>query len=310
MPPFQRFNVSLTDVNQATIKAGLHELGLRNQDMAVHSSLTSFGYVTGGAQAVIQASLDVCGTVLMPTFCEIGRTNPPPEDRPDQNGWDYEAYRVDTTDIAPFDPNAFDKTTGLNVSEMGRIPAEFLRLDGTVRSKHPSVSWAASGPDAEWYVAGHGANDPNLPLKRLRQRQGLVLLLGVDLAGCTAVHLAEEMAGRRPFIRWILHADGIVRRVREYECSDAFPKLAPHVEQLARHVDLGPCRAVCYSIDKLVSAIVQVLKAEPEITLCGRTTLCRCQHSVKGGPIEHGEANTRGNPSELRPLGCLSSNVR
>jgi len=273
-------------MNEETIKAGLRELGLKDQDVAVHSSLKSFGHVTGGAQTVIRALLNVCGTVIMPTFCEIGRTNPPLEDRPAQNGWDYQGYQKDTTDITPFDPDTFGKTSELNVREMGRIPAEFVCADGTVRSKHPSVSWAANGPLAEWYVSGHDADDPNLPLKRLQQNQGHVLLLGVGLEVCTVVHLAEETAGRRPFIRWIRYADGTIRRVREYGCSDGFPKLEPFVGALARRVSIGKCQAVAYSVKPLVDAIVHTIATQPELTLCDRKGPCRCQDSLKGGPID------------------------
>ena len=62
------------------------------------------------------------GTVIMPTFSETGRTNPPPHDRPLQNGWDYAQDQIDTTKLTPFNPDTFDKTSELNVSEMGRIP--------------------------------------------------------------------------------------------------------------------------------------------------------------------------------------------
>lgn len=277
------------NVNEAEIEAGLHELGLQGRDLAVHSSLKSFGHVDGGVKTVIRALQRVCGTVLMPAFCEIGRTNPPPDDRPSQNGWDYNGYRINTDRITPFSLEAFNETSEVNVSEMGCIAAEFLRSDGTVRSKHPSVSWAANGPLARWYVSDHAAGNPNLPLKRLFEKQGAVLLLGVGLTACTAVHLAEEVAGRRPFIRWILYADGTVRRVREYGCSDGFAKIAPDVEALAKRATIGRCQAVSYPIKQFVDAVARVIVAQPDITLCGRTELCRCQDSVNGGPIEIAE---------------------
>ena len=273
------------NVTADSIRAGLRQLGLQGRDVAVHSSLRSFGHVDGGAPTVVRALLEVCATVLMPAFCEIGRTNPPPGDRPAQNGWDYETYRMDTTGLTSFDPATFDETAELNVGEMGRIAEEFLRTDGTVRSKHPSVSWAANGPRAAWYVSGHSTHDPNRPLKRLLERGGHVLLLGVGLEACTAVHLAEETAGRRPFIRWVLYADGVTRRVREYGCSDAFPRLAAHVESAASRAAIGRCRAVSYPIEQLVDVLARLITAHPEMTLCGRKEPCRCQDAVKGGPI-------------------------
>jgi len=134
------------NVNAESIQVALRQLGLEGRDVAVHSSLRSFGRVIGGPRTVVRALLDVCGTVLMPSFCETGRTNPPPGDHPAQNGWDYENYRIDTAGLTPFDPATFDETSELDVDEMGRIAEEFLRTQGTVRSKHPSVSWAANGP--------------------------------------------------------------------------------------------------------------------------------------------------------------------
>jgi aminoglycoside N3'-acetyltransferase len=45
-------------------------------------------------------------------------------------------------------PAAFDRRSALDIGEMGQIPAALLRLPDTVRSRHPSVSWAAYGPRA------------------------------------------------------------------------------------------------------------------------------------------------------------------
>src|SRR5437588_2145841 len=59
-------------VERAEIAAGLADLGIARGDVAlVHSSLKSFGYVVGGADAVIDALLDVVGpvgTVAVPTL--------------------------------------------------------------------------------------------------------------------------------------------------------------------------------------------------------------------------------------------------
>ncbi len=277
------------NVEQSTIEMGLRKLDLVGCNVAVHSSLSSFGNVIGGPGTVIRALLRVCRTVLMPSFCEIGRTNPPPDDRPSQNGWDYDSYSFDMSSTTPFDGSLFDEMSEINVTEMGRIAADFLRFSGTVRSKHPSMSWAANGPRSQWYVSDHASNDPNLPLKRLVDQEGSILLLGVGLNRCTAIHLAEEHAGRRSFIRWVLHVDGVVRRAREYGCSEGFIKLEPHLENLASWTTIGNCSSVSYPAASLVKSLVPVIESDPSITLCHRGELCRCRDSARGGPIEAGE---------------------
>jgi len=272
-------------IDGQAIQVGLSELRLTDQNVAVHSSLNSFGHVVGGARTVVRALLDVCGTVLMPTFCGIGRADPPPDDRPVQNGWDYQTYHHATTEIVPFNPATFDRTSEVDVAEMGQISAAFLQEKDTVRSQHPSVSWAGNGPLARYYTANHSPDEPNLPLKRLAETQGYIVLLGVGLSVCTAVHLAEELAGRKPFIRWVLHADGRTRRVREYGCSDGFAKLTKYVGAIASRSIIGQCRAVLYPAKPFVEAIAQVIRSRPEITLCDRAE-CRCQDSVRGGPFD------------------------
>ena len=59
-------------VTKEDIKKGLAELGLKRGDVVgVHSSLSSFGYVEGGADTVIDALLETVGeegAVVMPTY--------------------------------------------------------------------------------------------------------------------------------------------------------------------------------------------------------------------------------------------------
>ena len=51
-------------VSEHDIIDGLIELGLEGKAVEVHSSLSSFGYVVGGAKSVVRALLTVCETVL------------------------------------------------------------------------------------------------------------------------------------------------------------------------------------------------------------------------------------------------------
>ncbi|HWD81438.1 MAG TPA: AAC(3) family N-acetyltransferase, partial [Kribbella sp.] len=57
----------MENVSRETVADGLRQLGLGGtSEVIVHSTLRSFGYVDGGAEAVCAALVEVCGTVLMP----------------------------------------------------------------------------------------------------------------------------------------------------------------------------------------------------------------------------------------------------
>jgi len=271
-------------IKQDQIYAQLAELGLAGQDLAVHASLGSFGEVTGGAGAVVAALCELTQTVMMPSFCSLGRSQAPAGDRPQQNAWDYDAQGPSEAVSSFFDPASFNCESALDLAEMGQIPAALLKRVHSLRSQHPSVSWVANGKQAGFYTSDHLPMNPNLPLKRLVERDGVLLLLGVGLSACTAVHLSEELAGRRPFIRWVRYRDGEIRRVYEYGCSDAFDQLSPHVEHLAQRCMIGGCAVVAYPVGPYVTALAAVIAAQPEITICGRAH-CRCLDAARGGPI-------------------------
>ena len=141
-------------------------------NLVVHSSLSSLGHVEGGADAVIDALLDVIGetgTLAMPTF-----TFPP---KP------------------VFDPRTTRSTTGL-------ITETFRRREGVLRSIHPTHSVAAFGPLADHLIDGHrGATalGENSPLHRLALSGGFVLLLGVAHTSNAMVHVGEAVA-RVPYL--------------------------------------------------------------------------------------------------------------
>ena len=152
-----------------------------------------------------------------------------------------------------------------------------------VGSEHPSVSWSGIGINAKEYLCDHDENDPNHPLKVLYKNNGKILLIGVNLCSCTAIHLAEEYSGRRPFIRWVRYTDGVVRRIREYGCSNGFNKLHDHMNDILQKYTIGNCTLMACDIRALVDRAVNIFTSNPNITLCGKKT-CRCVDAVNGGP--------------------------
>jgi len=168
-------------VTKEDIKRGLRQLGLKRGDViGVHSSLSSFGYVEGGADAVIDALLETVGekgTIVMPTY-STNRENVERTQREIELGVTWKSK------ILPYDPKETPCWTG-------RIPETFRKRKGVVRSLNPTHSLAALGPKANELVQGWN---------KLLQADGYILLLGVDLSCCSAMHLAEEQVQLPPHI--------------------------------------------------------------------------------------------------------------
>lgn len=156
-------------VTRQDIAAGLRAMGLWEEDgVMVHSSLSSMGYVEGGAPAVVEAFLEVLGpegTLMVPTFTHSGTEYFDPLESPSRNGAITEAAR---------------------------------RFPGAVRSLHPTHAVTVIGPDAEALVRDdleRGALGKDCAVDRLARRGGWVLLLGVDHQANSTIHIGEDYAG-------------------------------------------------------------------------------------------------------------------
>ncbi len=174
-------------VNREEITRGVRQVGVGAGDVAlVHSSLSSMGWVQGGAATVIEAFLDVLdparGTLVLPTLCQkdVGR-------------------RFETWDItrSPSDVGA--------ITEAGR-----LRPDA-IRSDHATHSVAAIGRQAAEITAGHasahGRPSPwgpaafgfGSPWQWLYDHDAHYLFLGVTTSCNTIGHFAQA-----EFVRSVL----------------------------------------------------------------------------------------------------------
>jgi aminoglycoside 3-N-acetyltransferase len=175
----------------------LEALGLeRGMTAIVHTSMSRLGWVSGGAQAIIEALetvLGARGNLVMPThstqLTDPARWQNPPVPEP----W----WPIIRKHVPAFD-DALTTTRG-----MGVVAETFRRQPGAVRSAHPHVSFAARGPASEYITARHlpgtGFGDES-PLARVYELEGQVLLLGVDHGNDTSLHLAEaraEFPGKR-----------------------------------------------------------------------------------------------------------------
>ncbi|MEW6718023.1 MAG: AAC(3) family N-acetyltransferase [Chloroflexota bacterium] len=242
-------------VTRDDIKRGLQELGLKRGDIVgVHSSLSSFGYVEGGAEAVIEALLEVVGeegAVVMPThsinLLEVERT---PEEVEAGLMWKYK--------ILPYDPVETPCNTGT-------IPETFRKRKGAIRSPHPSLSLAAIGRDADRLCQGWD---------RVLEANGYVLLLGVGLDRCTAMHLAESRVQLpERILKKITPPQGFTDRYPEDEWEwdfgpyPDFARLEPVCKEhgIMRTVTIGRAIARLLRLSELVELYAEALRDNPDM---------------------------------------------
>ena len=253
-------------LTRSQISAGLRAIGLGDADLLVHSSYSSFGGVEGGPPAVVEALTEVASTVLFPAFT-------------------YETSTWDESGTVP--GNAYPPISSHGASviftietpvsdEIGVIPEVARQHPNARRSMHPAQSFVAIGPAAAVLVDDHEAMDPLAPIRRLYERGGQLLLLGVSHTSSTSVHLAELLEGRAPFLRHAMVPQGL-SPVHTSGCSNAFDSLQPLVEALERHVTIGACEARAYALVEYVDAARAMIAASPNALLCDGCERCNAR---------------------------------
>ena len=163
----------VSTVERHDIARGLAALGVGAGDaLLAHSSLSRFGYVEGGADAVIDAlidSVDPDGTVVVPTHTwgAVNAQNP-----------------------------VFDVRSSPSV--VGRVTEVFRVRPAARRGLHPTHSCAAVGPMADALLGGHETQvtpcGSRSPYQRLMDCGGKIVFLGVSLRANTSFHALEEIA--------------------------------------------------------------------------------------------------------------------
>jgi aminoglycoside 3-N-acetyltransferase len=248
---------------RASLAADLRALGLRaGGTVVVHASLRAIGWMAGGAPVLIQALQDAVtsrGTLVMPAqsaqLSDPAGWQAPPAPR----AW-HDEIRAS---LPEFDP----RTTPTR--NMGVTAELFRTWPGARRSNHPTLSFAALGPEAA-RITGHQAlDDPfgeDSPLARLHALGADILLIGVGLERCTALHLAERRAwpdaARVPEAAPVL-VEG-ARRWVEYLApplrAERFPALLPHLAQ-AGLVRQGPVGSAAGMLIPLRDAVDEAVAA-------------------------------------------------
>lgn len=254
--------------------------GLLGRPVCLHSSLSSFGSVDGGAGTVVDAFLECGATLLVPTFSwEAFAVAPLPDMRLPRNGTDYN-NKVDRDSGRVFSTADDDIDRS-----MGAIPAAVVGRSRRRRGDHPLCSFSAVGPDAAALTSGQTAIDVYAPLAVLAESGGVVVLAGVGMNRMTLLHYAEEVAGRALFRRWARGVHGDIRMVAVGGCSGGFERLAGRLEAVETRVRVGDSAWRVFPAQDAIGIAVAAIKRDPTITSCTDTECQRCADAVAGGPL-------------------------
>ena len=155
------------------LRENLQCLGIGAGDnLLVHSSLSSFGRLEGGAEVIIDVLSELVGdegNLVFPTFTYSFAGEFPP----------YHPLRTS--------------------SRIGIVPEFFRFRKGVRRSVHPTHSAAALGSKAEYIIGSHRQTDSpcgrNSSFAGLLEIGSKVLFLGCPLSSNTTLHAIEEWAG-------------------------------------------------------------------------------------------------------------------
>lgn len=244
----------------------------RTRPVIVHTSLSAFGEVHGGAEAVLGALRSSFDTLVAPTFTY--KTEIIPEVGPPDNGITYGSGK-DTNRMAEF------FTPDMPADRlMGVLPEALRRQPNARRSLHPLLSFAAISTDpavADLILSAQSLEEPLGPIHELRQEYGWVLLLGVDHTANTSIHYAERLAGRKQFTRWALTPQGILECPGTTGCSNGFQAIALRLHGTARQVQLGASAVTAVPLFALTELVLSMIAEDPQALLCERPHCERCE---------------------------------
>ncbi len=259
--------IPIQNVTRDEIASGLAQLGVQLGDsILVHSSLSSFGHVAGGADAVIDAllrSVGPEGTVLMPSL--------PANWRRDENCLAY-LSRQPIFDVR------------VTPSKVGRISDVFWRRAGAKRSLSASHAVTAMGTQRDWFVAEHERSHyltgPGTPWYKNCQAGGKIVLLGVTQATNTTLHTVEETAGsivvsREWFYPLVIDTDGVLHQLEVCAHLPGYPRNFPRMDEVLleagamRVGTIGQATVRVIEARKLLELGVDRLRADPRFLLSG-----------------------------------------
>ena len=166
----------------------LEKLGLKKgMIVQVHATMKDLGYVSGGAQTIVDALMEIVtdeGTIVMPLDC-VTNTEP--------STWKKPKVKPNVIKELRSKMPAFDPLNS-EVPQLGRIVNNFRRRKNIVYSFHPNCGYVAWGKYAKAicsYQSLNFAYSYESPAARLNELKAHVLLIGEDYDSITSIYLHE-----------------------------------------------------------------------------------------------------------------------
>lgn len=252
--------------NYAEMLAAFQALGLQEKPVIVHASLKPFGFLEGGAEAVLDAILASFASVIMPTFTY--KTEIIPDVGPPNNGITYGSGESRNRLAVPFHPQmSADRM-------MGILPETLRNHPSAVRTAHPILSFA--GIRADLILFTQTLYEPLAPIGALAEMDGWVVLINVDHTANTSIHYAEKLAGRKQFARWALVGDRVVECPSYPGDSMGFDAIEPHLNFETRRMQVGEGLIQAVPLQRLLEVVQELIKRDPLALLCERIDCERC----------------------------------
>ena len=237
-------------MTQSDIEAGLRALGVREGMMLeVHSSLRSFGYVEGGAPAVIRALQCVAGeqgAIVMPAF-RLSRKLPlTPEDL--ALGITLKIKRLGEDEPS---------------TDMGLIADTFRQSPGVARGKG-CFQVSAWGKHAARHARGG--------FQHIIDSGGYALLLGVNIYRLSAMHYVEDAMPADIKARFAPTPEALARYSADAWFIESFePSAKPWyaIQSQACEAGLitdgmiGDCKCMFFPVKPVIELYRQALRARP-----------------------------------------------
>ncbi len=184
---------NFTPITKEVLIHKFSQLGIKQGDtLLVHASLSSLGYVVGGAEALYYALRVVIGnegTIVVPSqTVEIS----------DPASWQYPPVPQEWHDVIRLSIPAYSKELSYSKA-MGAFSQLIGILPDSIRSNHPMYSFTAIGEKASEIIEQDSFDFPfgeESPLGRMYSIGAKILMIGTDFETNTSLHLAESRLNR------------------------------------------------------------------------------------------------------------------